>query len=794
MRQDKFKKTALALAMILMGATAWSQNAGIILLPDSVPNGTFTATCNGIQLHGGDTVRVGDIIHFTSTPNPGYRQNAGTITSTHVVTEIDVQGSGDITGLIDAPEWQVLSDSVTYQNGLRTTGLMVDIPARAPQTKVATYVSTVSGKATINFEWAINQFSTTYGQFTMNFYVNGVSLARETLNSRNTMGSNEIRNVTVTYEGTGNDTLRWELYRYYSSNVSSDSRTGYVGNVNITLNDYNGYEPTVPQFKKVYAVNVVNGDDYVIAVTPTDPVAGETVTLQIGPDSDPAYDVKAITAGGNAVSVKRGEESPDVTTNLFSFTMPSDDVTVTAVQYAAPALVDDFYQIGTADELYWFALKLIEHHTSINVRLTADIDYRAYDQALGTHKSAYSSFYKGTFDGNYHTITYNLSSDCNGYGLIPLTDTGCLIKNLHVAGTMQVNNDRVGSVAGSMQGGGSTLENCVSTVDMVVNNNGRTFGGIIGDVSTAVTLRNCLWNGTATGQGSFGGIAAYVGNANTSTIANCLALGTVTGVTAHYAISGNDSRLISLTNCYALVEGEETTFKSTMVTPQQVKSGEVAWWLNGSNALNPGWFQKLNGYEAQDYPLPWGQDVVVEVGHNGTDTFYGGETTSFVPTTADVELYMVTQTNSTNAGIRAIDAIPAGTPVLVQAPAPGMYNLTIAHEVQGIDTADNLLMGASDSIAGNGTTLYSLGEQDGNTAFLLLDTQDKVNPGRAYMLLADDGDSKREIVPEDQITGIDDIVVPATTHSTTYYNVMGQRVDDSYRGLVITRGKKLIVR
>ncbi|MDE5915640.1 MAG: hypothetical protein K2G71_03590, partial [Duncaniella sp.] len=47
---------------------------------------------------------------------------------------------------------------------------------------------------------------------------------------------------------------------------------------------------------------------------------------------------------------------------------------------------------------------------------------------------------------------------------------------------------------------------------------------------------------------------------------------------------------------------------------------------------------------------------------------------------------------------------------------------------------------------------------------------------------------------DSQTSGISDVIIDANPQSDVIYNVLGQKVDENYKGLVIKNGKKYIQR
>ena len=84
------------------------------------------------------------------------------------------------------------------------------------------------------------------------------------------------------------------------------------------------------------------------------------------------------------------------------------------IAFAAPAESSGVYQIGTAEDLLWFAQEVNSGNTAISAVLTADIDLTETDwPGIGTATSKFA----GSFDGQGHTVTFQ-ESDWGLFGYV----------------------------------------------------------------------------------------------------------------------------------------------------------------------------------------------------------------------------------------------------------------------------------------------------------------------------------------------------------------------------------------
>ena len=132
-----------------------------------------------------------------------------------------------------------------------------------------------------------------------------------------------------------------------------------------------------------------------------------------------------------------------------SFVIPRSDVTIRAIwedtwarHYTKPegsGTEEDPYRVSTASELAYFAYKTqIQGQESYDyIVLTDDIDLAGYDWLPMGRARGTSTGFRGTFDGQGHTIS-NLNVNVSGiaknteYGLFGLVDSGAVIKNFSI--------------------------------------------------------------------------------------------------------------------------------------------------------------------------------------------------------------------------------------------------------------------------------------------------------------------------------------------------------------------------
>ena len=214
---------------------------------------------------------------------------------------------------------------------------------------------------------------------------------------------------------------------------------------------------------------------------------------------------------------------------------------VTVKAPVAPAQKDGVYQIGTADELVWFAKQVNGGSTAISGVLTAEIDLNGFDWTpIGSSAKKFS----GSFDGAGHTIK-NLTIDYQTaksgerlylglFGYAEGTkDNRAAIKNLTVQGSVNAGSEfsvYSGNVAGVVA--------CGSYVDVsgVISRVNVTVDAKVGSACGVGGLAGVLINSTATNCGNEGNVS---GVKNLGGLCYEFYAGTMTGCYNTGAVSGS---------------------------------------------------------------------------------------------------------------------------------------------------------------------------------------------------------------------------------------------------------------
>ena len=266
---------------------------------------------------------------------------------------------------------------------------------------------------------------------------------------------------------------------------------------------------------------------------------------------------------------------------------------------------EGYYEIGTKQELNWFAVRVNGHNTyhsslagvrNINAKLTADIDFSDQTNMIGGDDNA--TGYQGTFDGQEHSVKLGYAISQKNVALFR-TISSAHIMNLITTGTL--NNENNSCTGGIFAGshGASIVENCVSYVAINRTNGGdATIGGIGAYMHDNGSIKNCAFYGSINAEASRGngGILGYANGGSNTTLTNCLVAPTV------YTKNGDSEDFArnnpTITNCF-IVAGNDAS----------LATGELAYMMNESIGETV-WFQKLGTDDADVRPLPFGTYVV----------------------------------------------------------------------------------------------------------------------------------------------------------------------------------------
>lgn len=230
-----------------------------------------------------------------------------------------------------------------------------------------------------------------------------------------------------------------------------------------------------------------------------------------------------------------------------------------------------------------------------NYQLTANITVTA---PYGNDITGFT----GTFDGNGHTVTLDITASTANVGLFSKLAGGAVVKNVKVDGTVSGTEGVAGIAA---QANGATISGCINCA--IISATGRYVGGIVGKLRGG-TVENCYNTGAISSSRdrkgvNLGGIAGYIDS--NGSVKNCYNSGTTsaTADTSNYAAIAGWCDNSTVTNCYYLdttasagANGNSQT--ATSKTAEEMKSPAFA------AQLGEAFMAKAGDYPALSWETP----------------------------------------------------------------------------------------------------------------------------------------------------------------------------------------------
>lgn len=246
-----------------------------------------------------------------------------------------------------------------------------------------------------------------------------------------------------------------------------------------------------------------------------------------------------------------------------------------------------------------------------NYQLTEDI----------TVTAPYAKDFTGTFDGNGHTVTLNITASTPNVGLFSKLAGGAVVKNLKVDGTVS-GTEGVASIAA--QANGATISGCINCAEISATQ--RHVGGIVGKMGGG-TVENCYNTGAISSSRTrpinMGGIAGYVDGG--ASVENCYNTGSITG-------SGDNTAAVvgwnaaTVENCYYLESTHKVgscgnadyTDPTVSKTDVEMRSGDIV------TLLGSAFMAKAGDYPALSWETPTAAVLFTIAPANATLEINGG--------------------------------------------------------------------------------------------------------------------------------------------------------------------------
>ncbi len=219
-----------------------------------------------------------------------------------------------------------------------------------------------------------------------------------------------------------------------------------------------------------------------------------------------------------------------------------------------------YFEIRTAEDWTTFVAKVKAAGGSYNVNASLLADITVSEIAAYEGKYAY----RGTFEGNGHTLNLNISDNGYNAGLFSHVATATF-RNLNLTGTLSTSQIHIGSLIGFVEKDATvTIENCHSSVKLVSSRNGDAYmGGFVGHSgggSKQLTINNCVFDGSFEGSNAQrnGGFVGWTpSNSGKVNITNCLFAPAAINTKFTYCdtwVWTNNPEKVTVVNSYATKE------------------------------------------------------------------------------------------------------------------------------------------------------------------------------------------------------------------------------------------------
>ena len=283
-------------------------------------------------------------------------------------------------------------------------------------------------------------------------------------------------------------------YKDKSTNETLENPPAVIGSYTATASVTVTYKETAHPFTLTKDFDIlagfkVNNNYSQFSVSKISALEGDEVTItytQLMDEILEGLTLTGATSGNNIAYTQSG--------NTYTFNMPAEDVNLSAT-FTYPlnennfAQSSDTYTIKTADGWNYFCQRLevdgdLNGFSGKTVMLGDNI-------TVTTMAGSTDHPFKGMFDGNGHTLTFNYTADMPNCAPFRITN-GATIRNLHATGLIEGGIwHNMGGLVGSASGN-LTIENChVSTRISSTINGEAGHGGIVGYVQYTNYLVDC---------------------------------------------------------------------------------------------------------------------------------------------------------------------------------------------------------------------------------------------------------------------------------------------------------------
>ena len=332
------------------------------------------------------------------------------------------------------------------------------------------------------------------------------------------------------------------------------------------------------------------------------------------------------------------ESAPSTHVNISgsSFNMPTDNITI----YATFASNDLHYvQSGNNVYMSWdeftYNVGNTTNYSGVTIYLDKDISVTTIVPGNTWNGSGTNKVFRGTFDGQCHTITINhtATQDCTGLFRFTYNAT---IRNLKLEGTINSSYSNVASFIGMAQAyplssKTTSIENCISNV--TINSTANGVAGMVAGASGDIDFKGCVFTGSLSGTSTSanGGFVGHQWNNGTHSFTNCLFAPTSvsSNLTNGYTFDIESTNTSSFTNCYyttpfGTTQGKQAYTVSAGTYVTVAKTGTpTQYTCSGIDAYSPGMVYDLDNDGMGDIIGGDGDALTLSLSYSGSPALNG---------------------------------------------------------------------------------------------------------------------------------------------------------------------------
>jgi len=283
-------------------------------------------------------------------------------------------------------------------------------------------------------------------------------------------------------------------YKDKSTNETLENPPAVIGSYTATASVTVTYKETAHPFTLTKDFDIlagfkVNNNYSQFSVSKISALEGDEVTItytQLMDEILEGLTLTGATSGNNIAYTQSG--------NTYTFNMPAEDVNLSAT-FTYPLNENNITQSGDT-----YTIKTAEGWNYFCQRMEVDGDLNGFSGktvmlddniTVTTMAGSTTRPFKGMFDGDGHTLTFNYTADMPNCAPFHITN-GATIRNLHATGLIEGGIwHNMGGLVGSASGN-LTIENCrVSTQISSTINGEAGHGGIVGYVQYTNYLVDC---------------------------------------------------------------------------------------------------------------------------------------------------------------------------------------------------------------------------------------------------------------------------------------------------------------